>query len=63
MQDKKVEKLSKPRQATSIPLQIASHIFYTLGLLATVVLYSIIGGFVFGWLERENERLVRIIFR
>ena len=62
LQDHQFRKLAKSKQASSIVIRVVTYILSTLGLLMMVVLYAIIGGFIFQWLEAENERKVCCLF-
>lgn len=56
--DHQFRNLPKSKQASSIVVRAITYILSTLGLLMMVVLYSLIGGFIFQWLEATNEEKV-----
>lgn len=58
IQDHQFRRLDKSKQASSILVRAITYILSTLGLLMSVIGYSIVGGFVFQWLEAENEKTV-----
>lgn len=58
IQDHQFRRLDRGEQAGSICVRAVTYILSTLGLLMLVILYSIVGGFVFQWLEAESERQV-----
>lgn len=58
IKDHQFRRLDASKQAGSIVVRAITYILSTLGLLLMVILYSIVGGFVFQWLEAESERQV-----
>ncbi|XP_067942891.1 potassium channel subfamily K member 9-like [Watersipora subatra] len=60
LHDHQFRKLAKSKQASSILIRVVTYILSTLGLLMMVVLYSIIGGFIFSWLEKDNEQKAKL---
>lgn len=58
IKDEQFRKLGKSKQAGSIVIRALTYALSTLGLMLMVIFYSIIGGFIFEWLESENEKQV-----
>lgn len=58
IKDHQFRRLNIKKQASSILIRVATYILSTLGLMLMVILYSVVGGFVFEWLESENEKQV-----